>query len=77
MKQDKTQEETQDLNGDYTRVTEILSPFSGLDRVPKAILKNAADRGTRVHKVCEGIVRGIGEWDVDVEISGYVSSFRK
>ena len=64
MIQDKIQEENQDApqdSNDYTRVTEILSPFSGLDRVPKAILKNAADRGTRVHKVCEGIVQGLGD----------------
>lgn len=80
MKQHKTQEEFQDNpsdNAEYTRVTEILSPFSGLDRVPKAILKNAADRGTRVHKVCEGIVQGLGDWDVDTEIIGYVNSFKK
>lgn len=45
----------------FVRVTEILSPFSGLDKVPKDILANAANRGTRVHDVCEGIVKGVGE----------------
>ena len=45
----------------YTRVTEILSPFSGLDKIPKHILDNAARRGTRVHDVCESIVKGLGE----------------
>lgn len=45
-------------NSDYTRVTEILKPFSGLDRIPKDIVANAARRGTKVHDVCEGIIRG-------------------
>ena len=44
----------------HIRVTDILSPFSGLDRVPKDILANAARRGSRVHDVCEAIVKGLG-----------------
>lgn len=60
----------------YFRVTEILAPFSGLDKVPKDILSNAARRGSRVHDVCEGIVKGLGEWDIDDEIRGYVDSFK-
>lgn len=46
---------------EYSRVTEILSPFSGLDKVPKDILANAARRGTKVHDACESIVKGLGE----------------
>ena len=37
----------------YTRVTEILSPFSDYDQIPEAILNAAADRGTEIHKICE------------------------
>lgn len=48
-------------NSAYTRITEILSPFSGLDKIPKEIVANAARRGTKVHDICEGIVKGIGE----------------
>lgn len=59
------------------RVTEILSPFSGLDRIPKDILANAAKRGTKVHDICEGIVKGLGEWGIDDETRGYVHSFKK
>lgn len=59
------------------RVTEVLSPFTGLDKVPKDILANAARRGTKVHDICEGIVKGLGEWDVDDETRGYVHSFKQ
>lgn len=60
----------------FFRVTEVLAPFSGLDKVPKDILSNAARRGSKVHDVCEGIVKGLGEWDIDDEIRGYVDSFK-
>ncbi len=61
----------------YTRVTEILSPFSGLDKVPKEILENAGRRGTKVHDICEGIVKGVGDWGVDDETRGYIHSFNQ
>lgn len=61
----------------YLRVTEVLSPFSGLEHIDPGVLQNAADRGTRVHKACEGIIEGLGEWNVDDEIYGYVESFKK
>lgn len=61
----------------FTRVTEILYPFSGLGKIDKAVLDNAARRGTKVHKICEGIVSGLGDWGVDEETRGYVSSFQK
>jgi hypothetical protein len=61
----------------YLRVTEVLTPFSGLDKIHPAVLQNAADRGTRVHKACEAIIEGLGEWDVGDEIFGYVESFKK
>lgn len=40
------------------------------------ILANAANRGTRVHDICEGIVKGLGEWNVTDDIRGYVDSFK-
>lgn len=61
----------------YLRVTEVLYPFSGLAMVDPTVLSNAADRGTRVHKICEGIVAGLGENGVDDETWGYVESFKK
>ena len=62
---------------EYLRVTEVLYPFSGLAMVAPDVLAHAADRGTRVHKICEGIMAGLGEMGVDDETWGYVESFKK
>lgn len=60
---------------DYTRVTEVLSVFSGLDRIPEAILKNAADRGSKIHEICDAIISGLGVPEIDENLSGYIQSF--
>ena len=61
----------------YTRVTNILYPFSGLSNIDPYIVEHAAKRGTKVHEICEGIISGIGEHNVDDETRGYVESFKK
>jgi len=61
---------------DYTRVTAVLYPFSGLKKINPDVLKNAAERGTRAHKACEAIVKNLGYFDDDETISGYVESFK-
>jgi len=61
----------------YTRVTSIIYPFTDLDKIPPDILQHAADRGTKVHSICEGIISGIGEFGVDEETQGYVHSFKQ
>ena len=61
----------------YTRVTEMLYPFSGLQNIDPEIVANAGERGTKVHNICEGIVAGLGEIGVDDETWGYVESFKK
>lgn len=61
----------------YLRVTQILYPFSGLQFLDPEVVAHAAERGTKVHKICEGIVLGIGEIGVDEETQGYVESFKK
>lgn len=60
----------------YTRVTSVLYPFSGLDRINPDVVAYAADRGTRVHKTCEAIIEGLGEIGVDDETRGYIESFK-
>lgn len=62
---------------EYLRVTEMLSPFSGMQYVDKQILENACVRGTRVHKACEGIAKGLDGWDLPEEYQGYIDSFKK
>lgn len=61
----------------YLRVTHVLYPFSGLQNLDSDIVAHAAERGTRVHKICEGIMQGLGEIGVDDETWGYVESFKK
>lgn len=61
----------------YTRVTNVLYPFSGLEKIDPQIVENAAERGTKVHKICEGIINGLGELGVDEETHPYVESFKK
>lgn len=61
----------------YKRVTNVLYPFSGLERLNAEVVAHAAERGTKVHKICEGIIQGFGEIDVDEETKGYVESFKK
>lgn len=61
----------------YLRVTTVLYPFSGLQNINPEVVANAAERGTKVHKICEGIVSGLGELGTDDETKGYVESFKK
>ncbi len=61
---------------DFTRVTSILYPFSGLEKINPEVLQNAADRGTKVHNICEAIVHGMGEFDIDEVTKPYVESFK-
>lgn len=61
----------------YTRVTNVLYPFSGMDKIPAEILSRAADRGTKVHQICEAIVNGLGELGVDEITKPYVESFKQ
>lgn len=60
----------------YVRVTQVLYPFSGLQNINPDVVENAGRRGSRVHKICEGIMSGIGEHDIDEEVWGYVESFK-
>lgn len=59
----------------HQRVTEILSPFTGIKYIDQNVLENAAIRGTKVHGYCEAIARGLGVWKVPEEHEGYVKSF--
>src|SRR5271163_3541731 len=61
---------------EYTRITTVLAPFAGYGNIPKDILANAADRGTRAHAAINARIAGLGEW-FDDEIAGYVKSAEK
>ena len=64
------------IDSRYVRVTTVLSPFSGMDKVNPEVLLNACIRGTKVHLICDAIVEGMG-YPEDREISGYIESFNK
>lgn len=61
----------------YVRVTSVLYPFSGLEKIDPEIVARAAQRGTKVHKICEAIIEGLGELGIDDETRPYVESFKK
>ncbi len=62
---------------DYIRVTEVLYPFSGLDKINPDVLRNAANRGTRVHEICDAIIEEVGVGYFEPELDGYIESFNK
>jgi hypothetical protein len=58
------------------RVTEVISPWSGLDKIPEATLQYAALRGTLVHEYCSIVAEGGFLVNIDAECRPYVESFR-
>ncbi len=61
----------------YTRVTEVLYPFSGLKNVPKEILDNACARGEQVHSICDALISCMGIYEIPTHLEGYIESFKK
>lgn len=61
------------------RVTEILQPFSGYDKIPHHVLNNAAKRGECVHSICSGLINGawIPKEMIDESLYGYIKSFEQ
>jgi len=48
-----------EIKDGYVRVTEVLSPFSGLSKIPAEILKNACIRGTAIHEYADAVIDGL------------------
>lgn len=69
--------EDQHCKDKYLRVTNILYPFSGLSKIDPVVVAKAAERGTKVHKICEAIMLGLGEIGVDEQTKPYVESFKQ
>lgn len=61
----------------YDRVTSVISQFSGIHSVPKDLLKFAAERGTKVHTLIEGILKGFDFKDENNHVYPYIESFYK
>jgi len=60
----------------YIRVTDVLKPFTNFSHIDPAVLKNAADRGTRVHKYCELYAQNMLIEQPLSDCKGYVDSFK-
>lgn len=61
----------------YARVSAIMSPFTGYQNIDPTILQKAADRGTRTHQSIHALLKGLGLWEEDETIKGFIESFEK
>lgn len=59
----------------YLRVTEVLEPFSKLHLLDPKVVKNAAERGSRVHEFCTMYALNLLVVDIDDDCKNYVESF--
>jgi Holliday junction resolvase-like predicted endonuclease len=64
-------------NKDYLRVTQVLSPFSGLSKVNPIVLSKAGERGSKVHEICTAVMDEIGIFPFGNTYDGYIESFKK
>lgn len=63
----------------YPRISDILGVWTRafLDKIPQETLANAANRGTRVHLACLGLMQGIWNPNALEEDMRYVQSFER
>lgn len=63
------------IKNGYWRVSEVISKYAGLENVPQRILAAAAEKGTAVHHVIDGIMEGFFPPDLPDHIQPYIDSF--
>lgn len=61
----------------FPSVTTVLSPFADFSRVRPEVLEHAAQRGTKVHALCEAYAQGLWIPRIDEECAGYFDSFKR
>lgn len=69
--------ESEKIKDGFLRVTEVISPFTGIEFVPEEILAPACERGTKVHSYIEAILSG---WKCSIQcdtVKPYIESFAK
>lgn len=62
---------------DFPHVTQILEPWVDFSKVDPDVLEHAANRGTKVHKHCAAIAKGLWLPRPEEELKGYIESFKK
>lgn len=68
---------TDEIKKGYRRITSVISPFTDFSNIDASVLRNAADRGTRVHKYCELHSKGLLGIEPEEDAKPYVESFIK
>lgn len=61
----------------YVRVTQLLQPYNGLEKIQPETLANAAERGKRAHAYCELYAQSMLIEEVSDDCKGYVESFKR
>jgi hypothetical protein len=59
----------------FTRVSTVLSPFSGIDKIDPMVLQIAANRGTVVHQAIDKLIKGADCFDLQFEIEFEVAQY--
>jgi len=63
------------LMHNYPSVTQVLSPWGAYNSIPPETLKNAQERGIRVHGACFSTILGLWFPPLPNEWQGYLDSF--
>lgn len=63
------------MKEDFLRVTEVISPYTGIEFVPEHFLNAAAERGTKVHQYIENFFNCLRYEEVDFNLTHYMDSF--
>ena len=66
-------QKTSDYPG-FVRVTEALSIYSGIDKVPEKYLVDAKERGDKVHEIFTAMMNHLGVIETFPNYSGYIKS---
>lgn len=64
------------MKDNYTRVTQILGAFSGMEAIPKDIFQAACERGTLVHDHIDAYIEELPSLEIPSHIEGYMQSFK-
>lgn len=65
------------IKNGYWRVSEVIAKYAGLENVPRRILDAAAEKGTAVHNVIDGVMQGFFPAEIPDNIAPYIRSFEQ
>lgn len=62
---------------EYLRVSTVLGYNSGLHKIDPYVLQKAAERGTKIHAICDALIDDMGIDYIEPQFEGYIESFNK